>query len=193
MRLLLALLLLGLLLGCATSGTRVTKTTHHPDVPMVYPLGLTMSADKQTAGEALFIPLLVEETRQADRITGVRIAPTGDIRAISPQADEIAFRWKLEACNATTSQAGYTLSLQLTRVIYPCTLTKSTTTPRGTATENLPMFGSRAYARVIVGKSPEGRFSISLHNDCISGCNSRLLVPEPLLTTPDCVNKRASR
>lgn len=55
------------------------------------------------------------------------------------------------------------------------------------------MFGSRAYARVIVRKNPEGRFSMSLHNDCISNSCCRLLVPEPLLATPDCVNINANR
>ena len=102
-------LLCGALGACTT--WRTEKTVSLPARPMVYPLAVKLMDVNWVKQELGRIPLLIEETRAGERITGVRVEPTGDIRL--PGMTDSAFRWKLLSCNATRINEPYKLRLRL--------------------------------------------------------------------------------
>lgn len=136
---------------------------------MVYPLAVKLMDVNWIDQELARIPLLIEETRKGNRITKVRVEPTGDIRLPGGGAEDVAFRWHVESCNATRVDAPYTLSLRLTYIYYPGEATQiidngTTKTTHWYYTSN----GRESYARVLVHRAADGTFSMELKSDIIS-------------------------
>lgn len=109
------------LLGAVASCTSLTyhKETILPNRPMVYSLGVKLMDVNWVNQELCRIPLLIEETRQGNRITKVRVEPTGDIRFPGMgEFNDKACRWTVEACDAERVDAPYTLRLRLSLIKY---------------------------------------------------------------------------
>lgn len=158
---------------CVSMGACTTYMTYRetrlPERPMVYPLAVKLMDVNWIDQELGRIPLLIEETRQGNRITKVRVEPTGDIRLPSCGTDDIAFRWKVESCTAARVDEPYTLSLRLTYVRYPGDCTQIIDNGSTRTTIWYDSYGREAYARVLVHRSAEGAFTMEVKNDIISG------------------------
>ena len=171
-------MLCGALGACTT--WRTEKTVSLPARPMVYPLAVKLMDVNWVNQELGRIPLLIEETRAGERITGVRVEPTGDIRL--PGMTDSAFRWKLLSCNATRINEPYTMVLQLEWRTYPGVLTHVLEESQRTTSVAVDMYGNAAWARVMVNRAVDGSFSMSIKDDIISGgesCSAEVFIPNP--------------
>ena len=171
-------LLCGALGACTT--WRTEKTVSQPARPMVYPLAVKLMDVNWVNQELGRIPLLIEETRAGERITGVRVEPTGDIRL--PGMADSAFRWKVLSCNATRINEPYTMVLKLEWRTYPGVLTHVLEESQRTTSVAVDMYGNVAWARVMVNRAVDGSFSMSIKDDTISGGESysaEVFIPNP--------------
>ena len=171
-------LLCGAVGACTT--WRTEKTVSLPARPMVYPLAVKLMDVNWVNQELGRIPLLIEETRAGERITGVRVEPTGDIRL--PGMADSAFRWKLLSCNATRINEPYTMVLKLEWRTYPGVLTHVLEESQRTTSVAVDMYGNAAWARVMVNRAVDGSFSMSIKDDTISGgesCSAEAFIPNP--------------
>ena len=160
------MLLLCTMVSCTTYKTY--KETRFPDSPMVYSLALKLMDVNWIDQELAHIPLMIEETRQGNLITKVRVEPTGDIRLPGGGADDVAFRWHVESCTATRVDAPYTLSLRLTYIVYPGEITQIIDDGTTKTTLWYTSNGRESYARVLVYRAADGTFTMELKNDIIS-------------------------
>lgn len=176
------LLVCGTLAACTMRHTE--KRVALPQCPQVYSLCVKLMDVNWIDEELVRIPLLIEETREGDRITKVRVEPTGDIRFPGKGADEdYAFRWEVVSCDAERADGPYTLVLRLTWCIYPGVLTHVEESKNKTTCVSVDMYGSKAYAKVLVHRAADGTFSMELKNDIIS--SSAKIAPEVFMTNPD--------
>ena len=115
---------MGCLVGLCGALASCTSSTYHkevilPERPMVYPMSVKLMDVNWVNQELCRIPLLIEETRQGNRITKVRVEPTGDIRFPGMgEFNDKACRWTVEACDAERVDAPYTLRLRLSLMKY---------------------------------------------------------------------------
>ena len=155
--------------SCVWTQVSTHKTTTFPQRPMVYPLYLKLMDVNWIDQELGRIPLLIEEIREGELITDVRVQPTGDIRLTGLGSDDIAFRWHVESCNATRVDQPYTLVLRLTKCRYPGKKVQTIVSSKTIKTYEFDVYGRETYARVLVQRASDGSFSMSLKNDIISG------------------------
>lgn len=115
---------MGCLVALCGAVASCTSSTYHkeailPERPMVYPMSVKLMDVNWVNQELCRIPLLIEETRQGNRITKVRVEPTGDIRFPGMgEFNDKACRWTVEACDAERVDAPYTLRLRLSLMKY---------------------------------------------------------------------------
>ena len=155
--------------SCVWTQVSTHKTTTFPQRPMVYPLYLKLMDVNWIDQELGRIPLLIEEKREGELITDVRVQPMGDIRLPGLGSDDIAFRWHVESCNATRVNQPYTLVLKLTKCRYPGKEVRTIVSSNTITTHEYDVYGREDYARVLVHRAADGSFSMSLKNDIISG------------------------
>ena len=155
--------------SCEWTQVSAHKTTTFPQRPMVYPLSLKLMDVNWIDQELGRIPLLIEEKREGELITDVRVQPMGDIRLPGLGSDDIAFRWHVESCNATRGNQPYTLVLKLTKCRYPGKEVQTIVGRNTITTIEYDVYGQETYARVLVHRAADGSFSMSLKNDIISG------------------------